>query len=82
MRLIVMTVVAMAWLTMPALAQIPGQAPGMTLPKMDKPAIEEEHRTAKPDEKAYKSALDGIQAKKSYDPWAAVREKPQSNGSR
>ena len=82
MRILVMTVVAMAWLVMPAQAQAPNAPPGMSLPKMEKPPKEEEHHTVKADEKAYKSALDGIQPKQSYDPWGNVREKPKSSNSR
>ena len=43
----------------------PNAPPGMSLPKMEKPPKEEEHHTVKADEKAYKSALDGIQPKQS-----------------
>ena len=82
MRTVVMTLIAVAWLTMPALAQAPNAPPGMSLPKMEKPPKEEEHHTVKADEKAYKSALDGIQPKQSYDPWGNVREKPKASTSR
>ena len=87
MRILVMTVVAVAWLVMPAQAQVPGAGapnapPGMSLPKMEKPPKEEEHHTVKADEKAYKSALDGIQPKQSVDPWGNVREKPKTSTSR
>ena len=83
MRIVVMTVVAVAWLTMPAQAQAAANAPpGMSLPGMGKPPKEEEHHTVKADEKAYKSALDGIQPKQSYDPWGNVREKPKASNSR
>jgi hypothetical protein len=85
MRIVVMTVMAVAWLTMPAQAQgvvSPNAPPGHSLPGMDKPPKEEEHHTVKADEKAYKSALDGIQPKQSYDPWGNVREKPKSSNSR
>ncbi len=84
MRIVAMTVVAIAWLMTPAHAQSPTMMapPGSTLPGMGKPPKEEEHPPVKADEKAYKSALDAIQAKKTHDPWATVREKPQSNTSR
>jgi len=85
MRTAVMTAVAIALLTMPAQAQMPtnpNAPPGHSLPGMGKPAKEEEHHTVKADEKAYKSALDGIQPKQSYDPWGNVREKPKANSSR
>ena len=57
-------------------------APRHSLPKMEKPPKEEEHHTLKADEKAYKSALDGIQPKQSFDPWGNVREKPKASNSR
>ena len=60
----------------------PNAPPGMSLPGMGKPPKEEEHHTVKADEKAYKSALDGIQPKQSYDPWGNVREKPKASNSR
>ncbi|HMK70748.1 MAG TPA: hypothetical protein VK442_07230 [Xanthobacteraceae bacterium] len=86
MKIIVMTVVAVvagAWVTMPAQAQQqPNAPPGHSLPGMEKPPKEEEHHTVKADEKAYKSALDGIQTKQSFDPWGNVRKKPKSSGSR
>ncbi len=82
MRIVVMTAVALAWLAMPAHAQSPNAPPGMSLPAMDKPPKTEEHHTVKADEKAYKSALDGIQPKQSYDPWGNVREKPKASNSR
>ena len=85
MRFAVITVVAVAWLALPAQAQEgvnPGAPPGRSLPGMGKPPKEEEHHTVKADDKAYKSALDGIQPKQSYDPWGNVREKPKASNSR
>ncbi len=82
MRTVVLTFIAVAWLAMPAQAQSPNAPPGMSLPKMEKPPEREEHHTVKADEKAYKSALDGIQPQKSYDPWGNVREKPKASNSR
>ena len=85
MRTVVMTLIGVAWLAMPAQAQEgmnPGAPPGHSLPGMGKPPKEEEHHTVKADEKAYKSALDGIQPKQSFDPWGNVREKPKSSTSR
>ena len=85
MRIAVMTVVAIGLLTMPAQAQgvtAPNAPPGRSLPGMEKPPKQEEHPTVKADEKAYKSALDGIQPKQSFDPWGNVREKPKSSNSR
>jgi hypothetical protein len=83
MRTVVMTLIAVAWLTLPALAQSPPNGPpGMSLPKMEKPPARDEPHSVKADEKAYKSALDGIQPKQSYDPWGNVREKPKASNSR
>ena len=85
MRIIVMAVGAMALLTMPAQAQsvtAPNAPPGHSLPGGKESVTTEEHHAVKADEKAYKSALDGIQPKQSYDPWGNVREKPKSNNSR
>jgi hypothetical protein len=80
MRIAVMTAAAIALLTIPAQAQTqsPGQAPWQTLPKADTSAPVDEHPAPKADDKAYKSALDRIAPKQSYDPWGNVREKPQS----
>jgi len=78
-------IVAVAWWTMPAQAQEgvnPGAAPGRSLPGMGKPPKEEESHTVKADEKAYKSALDGIQPKQTFDPWGNLREKPKASNSR
>ncbi len=87
MRIVLIAVVAFvaaAWLTTPAQAQdiTPGQSPTHSLPGMGKPPKEEESHTQKADEKAYKSALDGIQTKQSHDPWGNVREKPKASNSR
>ncbi len=85
MRIVVTTLIAVAWLAMPAQAQEgmnPGAPPGMSLPGMGKPPKQEEHHALKADEKAYKSALDGIQPKQSVDPWGNVREKPKATNSR
>lgn len=84
MRIVVVTALAVTWLAMPAQAQEvnPGAPPGHSLPGMGKPPKVEEHHTTKADEKAYKSALDGIQPKQSYDPWGNVRDKPKASNSR
>ncbi len=85
MRMVLTMVLAVAWLTMPAQAQEgvnPNAPPGRSLPGMGKPPKEEEHTTVKADEKAYISALDGIQPKQIFDPWGNVREKPKSTNSR
>lgn len=84
MRIIAMTGVVVALLTLPAYAQQPGVPPYMSLPSMkeDKPPPES-HPGAKADDRAYKSALDGIRApKQGYDPWRNVRAPQQSNNSR
>jgi hypothetical protein len=85
MRIAIMTVMAIGLLTMPALAQSvlpPNAPPGHSLPGMEKATAPAEHPTVKADEKAYKSALDGIQPKQSLDPWGNVREKPKATNSR
>ena len=85
MRIIVMAVGAMALLAMPAGAQsigTPNAPPGHSLPSAKETVTTEEHHAVKADEKAYKSALDGIQAKQSTDPWRNMRENPQPKNSR
>jgi hypothetical protein len=86
MRIVVMAAAAIGFLTLPAQAQqmVPGQQPWQTLPKMNNSATQDEEKpaTTKPNEKAYKAALDSIAPKQAYDPWGNVREKPQSNNSR
>jgi hypothetical protein len=89
MRMLVMAAVVTAVLTMPTQAQL-GQAPGQgapwaSLPKWDNSAPQDEapaNASPKADDKAYKSTLDRIPPKQAHDPWANVREKPQSNNSR
>ena len=85
MRTVVMAATVIALLAIPAHAQTPpGQAPWTTLPKMDNSEKPDEQKpaTTKPNEKAYRSALDSIAPKQAPDPWGNVRQKPQSNGSR
>ncbi len=84
MRITVMAVGAMALLAMPAQAQVGGaiNAPGHSLPSGKETITTEEHHALKADDKAYKSALDRIQPKQSYDPWGNVREKPKASNSR
>jgi hypothetical protein len=88
MRVLAITAMATALLTMPAQAQaptvVPGQAPWSTLPKMNNSAPSDEHPVTKADDRAYKAALDRIppSSKQSSDPWSNVREKPLSNNSR
>jgi len=85
MRVVVVAVGAMVLLAMPANAQgvsSPNAPPGRSLPSSKEPIPAEEHPAVKADDKAYKSALDGIQPKQSYDPWGNVREKPKARNSR
>ena len=84
MRIVVMTVAAVALLTASAYAQQQGGVPPyMKLPNEKEHIKKDESSVTKADDKAYKSALDGIPPpKKGYDPWRNVREKPQSNSSR
>jgi hypothetical protein len=79
MRRAIIAAAAISLLTISAQAQTmtPGQAPWAKLPKADTSAHEEEHTGTKADEKAYKSALEGIAPKQNRDPWGNVREKPQ-----
>jgi len=75
--------VALALLTVPALAQTAGgPAPWSKLPGMkdDKPKDEESH-SVRADDKAYKSSLESIptKPKQTYDPWHNVRAAPQLN---
>ena len=83
MRIVVMTVVAVAWLTMPAQAQSRQSQlrPPVTVSPAWTSSDPEEHHTVKADEKAYKSALTGS-AQESFDPWGNVREKPKASNSR
>jgi hypothetical protein len=74
MRTLAMTLAAIALLTVSASAQ----QPWMSLPKVDH-TPEEEHSVApKVDDKAYRSALDGIPHVKDHDPWGNVREASKS----
>ncbi len=86
MRIVVMTAAAIALMTIPTHAQtmLPGQAPWQTLPKMNNSENPDEEKpaTTKPNEKAYKAALDSIAPKHAPDPWGNLRQKPQSNNSR
>ena len=89
MRIIVVAGAAFALLTASAYAQAPspgGGTPWGALPGMkgDKPKEEESRPVVKADEKAYKSALDGIPSKpkQAYDPWHNVRAAPPANNSK
>ena len=81
MRTLAMTLAAIALLTVSASAQQNPNTPWMSLPKVDH-RPEEEHSVApKVDDKAYRSALDGIPQVKDHDPWGNVREAPKSKKS-
>ena len=84
MRTLVVAIAAIASLTMSASAQQqnPGTAPWAQLPKVDRPQDEEHSTVPKADDKAYRSALDGIPQTKGHDPWGGVREVPKSKSAR
>jgi hypothetical protein len=78
MRTLAMTLAAIALLTVSASAQQNPNTPWQSLPKVDH-TPEEEHSVApKVDDKAYRSALDGIPQVKDHDPWGNVRETSKS----
>jgi hypothetical protein len=82
MRILGTTVVAVALSTASAHAQ---QPPWMSLPTKDQAsdhAAEEHSKVPKADDKAYRSALDGIPQIKDRDPWGNVRLAPKSKSSR
>ena len=82
MRLVVATVAAVALLTIPAGAQSPGSIG--QLPTKDSPGdhTKDENHAIPADDKAYRSALDGIPQIKVHDPWRSVREPPRSKTAR
>ena len=82
MRLLVAIVAAMGLLATPARAQ--SQPPWQQLPsKVDKGDLpKDENHVVKADDKAYRSALDGIPQIKGTDPWRSVRETPKSKTAR
>jgi hypothetical protein len=81
MRILGTTVVAVALSTASAHAQ---QPPWMSLPKdqASDHTPEEPSKVPKADDKAYRSALDGIPQIKDRDPWGNVRLAPKSKSSR
>ena len=81
MRLVLATVAAVALLTIPAGAQ---QTPWGQLPTKDSPGdhTKDDHHAIKADDKAYRSALDGIPQIKDHDPWRSVREPPKTKSPR
>jgi hypothetical protein len=78
MRLVLATVAAVALLTIPAGAQSPGSIG--QLPTKDSPGdhTKDENHAIPADDKAYRSALDGIPQIKDHDPWRSVRQPPKS----
>jgi hypothetical protein len=81
MRTIVITVAAIALLTVSTRAQQNPTTPWLSLPTKDQPSdhTPDEHSTApKANDKAYRSALDGITQIKDHDPWRSVRDSPKS----
>jgi hypothetical protein len=87
MRTIIITLAAIALLTVSARAQQSNNpnTPGLSLPTKDNPSdhTPDEHSNApKVDERAYRSALDGIPQIKGSDPWHSVREAPKSKSAR
>ena len=84
MKILVVTVAAIALSTVSGHAQQNNQTPWASLPSMkDEPSNHaDEHSNApKADEKAYRSALDAIPPIKG-DPWHSVREGPKSKSPR
>ena len=84
MRLVVATVAAVALLTIPAGAQSPGGGPIGGLPTKDSPGDhpKDDHHAIPADDKAYRSALDGIPQIKVHDPWRSVRAPAKSKTAR
>ena len=86
MRTIMITVAALALLTVSAQAQQNNpNTPWMGLPTKDDPSdhTKDEHSGApKANETAYRSALDGIPQIKGQDPWRSMRETPKSKTQR
>jgi hypothetical protein len=82
MRLVVAIVAAVALLTIPAGAQSPGSMG--QVPTKDSPGdhTKDDHHAIRADDKAYRSALDGIPQIKDHDPWRSVREPPKSKTAR
>ncbi len=85
MRTIVIAVAALALLTMAARAQQNNpNTPWMGLPTKDSPSdhTRDDNHAIKADDKAYRSALDGIPQIKGTDPWRSMRESPKSSSVR
>ena len=85
MRLLMVAIVAaMGLLATPAGAQNSSQPPWQQLPsKVEKGDVaHDENHAVKADDKAYRSALDGIPQIKGSDPWRSVREAPKSKSAR
>jgi hypothetical protein len=86
MRTMVITVAAIALLTVSARAQQQNPTtPWQSLPTKDQPSDhtpDEHSKIPKANEAAYRSALDGIPQIKGHDPWGSVREAPKSKHPR
>ena len=86
MKILVITVAAVALSTVSAHAQQQNSTtPWMSLPTKDKASdhtLDEHSNAPKADEKAYRSALDGIPRIKDQDPWGNVRAAPKSKSAR
>jgi hypothetical protein len=79
MRLIAAMVAAMALLAIPASAQSAPPWQGLPTKDANSDHTPDEHSTLpKTDDKAYRSALDGVPEIKRHDPWHSVREAPSS----
>jgi hypothetical protein len=82
MRALVIAVAAIALLTVSVRAQ---QNPWSSLPTKDQASDhtpDAQSTAPKADDKAYRSALDGIPQIKVHDPWGSVREAPKSKSAR
>jgi hypothetical protein len=86
MRILVVIVAAIALSTVSGHAQQNNpNTPWTSLPAMkDEPSnhADEHSKAPKADDKAYRSALDGIPQIKDRDPWGNVRAAPKSKSSR
>ena len=62
----------------------PGGGPIGQLPTKDSPGdhTKDDHHAIPADDKAYRSALDGIPQIKVHDPWRSVREAPKTKSPR
>lgn len=85
MRALVIAVAAIALLTVSVRAQQNPNTPWGSLPTKDQASDhtpDAQSTAPKADDKAYRSALDGIPQIKVHDPWGSVREAPKSKSAR